>query len=157
MSLSAADLEWFHQMQGAEPGLWLLTLTGQDLPQGSLRMVRNSVDVTSRGNLFKAAWFEPSLPGSGDEVPRVTLSIPNVDGEIGQAVADISQPLGVTLELVRPTDFDRVIVRVARLKLRRAHFDALQVTGELSVADMGTEPLGFVRMTEWAFPWMGLS
>jgi hypothetical protein len=148
---NAADLEWLYQRQGAEPGICLATITGPEFP-GVTRLARNTEDITSRGNVYKAAWFDVVEPSDNDEQPVTRFTVPNVDGEVGHALLEAGSGLVVHFEWVRPADYDHVIDNLRSLKLRNCRIDALEVSGELSPVQYDTEPYIFTRVSPSAFP-----
>lgn len=151
MPWSAADLEWLLTRDGAEPGLYLATITGPEVP-GAIRLVRNTEDIVSRGQTYSKAWFDVSLPNDGSEMPRATMEMPNVDREIGLLLMEMSSGLTITIELVRASALDTVLEAWRMMKLRVATISTLSVTGELSAATYETEPYGYLRMGPADFP-----
>ena len=156
MAWTADNLEWALQRDGAEPGIFLCTITGPEVP-GAIRLARNTEDFASRGQTFSAAYFEISLPSDSSEMPRATMELPNVDREIGLLLMEMRQGLTVTIELVRPSAPDNVIDAWRMMKLRVANIGKLSVSGELSAAAYDTEPYGWQRVNPSDFPGLWLS
>jgi hypothetical protein len=154
MPLSGADIEGLLSREGGEAVIYLLTLTGADLPGGVERIARNSEDVTSNGNLFKAGWFDVTLPEESDQQPLVRLTVPNVNRLVGLALIETTESLTVKVEAVWPSNWNAVFYAVDFLKLRFVTIDPLVVEGTLSVAQLDTEPYGAVRLVPAHFPWM---
>jgi hypothetical protein len=145
------DVKWLLQRNGAEPGIWLLTIESLELGTAFL-LARNTENVTSRGNIYSRAWFDLEEPNDTDEEPVVKLSIPNVDREVGLAVLETSSEILATFELVRPSDPDRVVQAYRGLILRRVIVNKIVVQGELSVTDHDTEPCFNVKIGPRDFP-----
>lgn len=149
-ALSAADLEWIYQHDGAEPALCLATITGPEL--GVVRLVRNTEDVTSRGDLFKAAWFEVEEPADSDDQPVTRFVVPNADRLVGLHLSEAASGLVVHFEWVRASAPDEVKYNLRALKLRVAAITALTVEGELSPVQYDTEPYIYRRVSPSDFP-----
>lgn len=168
MPLSPADNAWLLQREGAEPGIELLTLTGDMLispehPDGIVRLCKYHSDVISRGNTFTVSDFEFSRPEESDQQPVAKLTVANVDRLIGLSLIEasmneaptvIADGLTVLFEMVRPADFNAVIYAADKLKLRNVSIDPLIVEGGLSVAQLDKEPYGSLRMVPAHFPWL---
>lgn len=132
--------------------LVLLVLEHADLPD-PIRVVNNTEDVTSNGELFVAFPFELQLPDAREDAPpRARLRIDNVSREIGQAIRLISTPVSVTIQVVRQDDPDFVEVEFAGMKLRNVKFDALQVEGDLAFEALDREPYPAFSYTPGAYP-----
>lgn len=124
---------------------------------GTIRLVKNTADVVSRGDTFKRSWFTVDLPTDNDQVPKCTFLIPNVtnpvDGfNIGQAVLRIIDAPIVALEVVALSHPDEPIMRVARLELRNFQVGPINVSGELWGKDYSSEPFGTIVVTPARFP-----
>lgn len=154
MQLSAGDIERLYQRDRGEPGILLMTLEGLDMPSGAVRLARNGEDFVSRGQTFSAAWFDAQLPASIEEQPGAQITVPNVNREVGLAVLEMQSALRAHIELVWPSEPDRVVMAWRMLRLRVATIDPLVVTGTLSVARLDSEPYGSIRVTPANFPWL---
>jgi hypothetical protein len=113
----------------------LLTLEHPAL-DAPLRVVGNTVKITSRGDVYLAYPFELALADSReDQLARVTLRIDNVDRRIVEAVRSLPSAATVTLEIVLASHPD-VIERSDRFSLREVFYDALVVEGTLMYEDV---------------------
>jgi hypothetical protein len=136
--------------QTDEPCLLLLTMTHPALE--TYRLVRDAADIVSRGETFKAAWFEETWVNDDGNIPRCSISVPNVDAEIGRKLLRQSVAPEITLEAIMATDPDTPIMRVARLELRSLRVDPVAITGELVGKDHSAEPLGSIMVLPANFP-----
>mgnify|MGYP000560181802 CR=1 FL=1 len=111
--------------------LLLLTIDEASLSE-PLRVVLDTAEVTSRGNLFVPLMFEIDLPEErGDSVSSVRIRVDNVDRRIVEAVRlAIGRPQ-VLLEVVLADDPDTVEAGPFQFSLESAEYDHLWVTGEL--------------------------
>jgi hypothetical protein len=84
--------------------------------------------------------FRLKLPEDRASVaPRATLTIDNVSREIAQIVRSIATPPSVQIEIVRIDTFTSEII-LPTFKLRNVEWDALQLSGELTMDDITREP-----------------
>ena len=135
-----------------EAFLVLVTIDHADLA-AAIRVTSDGVDTVSNGNTFVAFPFEISLPDSRVEgAPRAKLTIDNVDRQIVQAVRDISTAADVTVDVVLASDPDTVEASFPDFKLRDVTFDALTVTGELTVEHFAGEPYPAAIFSPANFP-----
>lgn len=139
-TLSQAARHAVNAQETEQVFLLLLTLDHADLSQ-PIRVVNNTEDVTSRGDLFVAYPFEIALPDEDpDSVARVTLRIDNVDRQIVQSLRSIQAPLSVALEVVLAASPDTVEAGPFNMTLIAAEYDAFVITGELAFEDVLNEP-----------------
>jgi hypothetical protein len=102
--------------------------------ESTLRVVANTEDVISRGMVFQATHFEINLPNDdGETFPYVELKIANVDGLLIQAIRAFRNPPEMTLEIVLSDMPDLVERKVDFLRLSSCEFNALTISGRLSV------------------------
>lgn len=120
----------------SSPVAWLclLTITAVGLPP--LRVVNNSVPITSRGQEYVPYPFDITLPADdSDTLPQVQLKISNVDREIIQFIRAQLEPPAIVVELVTSAYPDLVEKSLTFLRLTNVSYDALVVTGQLDVDD----------------------
>lgn len=124
-------------------------------PTGEVvRLVKNSEDVTSRGEVFKACWFDVSLINDDGGIPSSELTLPNVDNrEIGQRYfRQITSP-EITLEVIALSQPDEVITDARRLDLTGVSLQGgVSLTGRLSGKDHSSEPYGRITVIPSKFP-----
>lgn len=141
---------WLMARQSDDPALLLVTIMHPALE--TYRLVRNTEDFVSRGLTFRAAWFEVDWVNDDGNVPRVTLSVPNIDPDIGRKILRQSTPLEVTLEVVAVSAPNEPLATVPRLDLRAITVDPLVITGTLLGKDHSAEPLGTITVLPANFP-----
>lgn len=132
MPLSAAATPLVQATSSEIVFVCLLTFSmpGRD----SLRVCNNSVDVVSRGLTFTAFPFQIVLPNDDSErLPTVQLQIANVSGEIMEFIRGLPQAPELLLEVVTNVDFNVVEKSVGFLRLEQVGFDALTISGQLTV------------------------
>lgn len=132
--------------------LVLLKIEHDDLA-APIRIVNNTVDITSGSDVYSAFAFEIRLPDSlEDAPPRGRLRINNVSREIGQAIRDISSAAAVTLEVVRQDDPDTIEVSWPAMRLTNVRWDFLIVEGDLEFEDLTREPYPYLTFSPAEFP-----
>lgn len=152
MTVSAAFKREVYDPETAQAFLVLLTIDHADISP-PIRVVNDTKDITSRGDSFIAFPFDIDLPDSTrDSLPRARLSIDNVGQEIAEAIRTITSPATVLIEVIRASDPDTVEIAFPVFKLRDVKWDILQVSGDLVVEDLTTEPFPVGHFTPAEFP-----
>ena len=142
---------WLKLRVSDDPAVLLATITHPALD--TVRLVRDVNDLVSRGETFKASWFEIDWVNDDGNAPRVQFSIPNVNPrEVGQRYLWQSTRPEVTLEVVALSLPDDPIGRVARLEMTDLQVDAAVVQGTLLGKDHSAEPLGTIHILPARFP-----
>jgi hypothetical protein len=115
--------------------LWNSGVWSTQEPRDSiLRVVSNTEDIVSRGNLFQATHFDITLPtDNGEQFPYVDLKIANVDGMLIQGIRGFKDPPKLLLEIVLSDRPDTVERAVDFLTLKEVTYDALTISGKLAV------------------------
>ncbi|NIU01078.1 MAG: DUF1833 domain-containing protein [Nitrosopumilaceae archaeon] len=120
--------------------LVLIEINHSDLT-APIRVVNNTKDITSNGNLFVAFPFEIKLPDSQPEGPPVAeLIIDNVSQEIMTAIRTITSAASVTISVVRQSDPDTIEASFSSMRLENVRGNALTVQGVLKFEDLVREP-----------------
>jgi hypothetical protein len=109
--------------------------------------------VVSRGNEFIYLPFQIELPAQDDTgSARARISIDNVSREIVNSVRSADSALSIDIEIVLASDTDTVEMTVADFRLDRVTYDAMTVSGDLSVEYFDLEPFPAKRFTPSDFP-----
>ncbi len=145
MPLPTFAQAWLQARETADAGLCLLTIYHPMME--TFRFVRNTVDITSRSDVYTACPFDLDILNDNDQPPRATLTFPNVDRRIGIKLSQIVGPPQVTIEVVSSAHLDEPIMRAARLRLQNVNVDPLTLSGELLRIDDSTEQCGTIRIT----------
>lgn len=150
-TLSAIFKRMAFAQETSEAVVVLLTITHPDLPS-PIYCARYSMDFTSRGNVYKAFPFEPTLPlDTADELPQATIVIENVDRVIVSTVRTLVGKPAITLEVVVASDPDNPQV-VLNLLLNEAKYDALTVTCTMAWESFLGEPYPAHSINPGDFP-----
>ncbi len=118
----------------------LLTITHPDLP-APLRVTNDGVDVTSRSNLYQSCPFQLTLPiEDHTRAPRAQLQIDNVDRVMVQSLRSITTAPTILIEIVMSSALDVVESSVPDFTLSNVNYDALIISGDLTLEDFLQEP-----------------
>lgn len=132
---------------------WLILLIIDHASLASpIRVVDNNADITSGGNLFVAWDFNLVLPGEDPDNPDYSrLAIGNIDPLIIRTLRQIASPPSITIRVILASAPDVIEVEFAGLVLRKASYDAGQITGDLAFEEILTEPVA-TALTPAMFP-----
>ena len=152
--MTASDL--FKQsafaQETADVWLVLLTISHTNISP-SIRVVNNTENVTSRGNLFTAFPFDITLPDNREDAPpRARLVIDNTSREIAEAVRAITSPPSVNIEIIRAADPDTVETTFPYFSMRNIKWDSGKVSADLTLEDFTNEPYPGLTFTPAYFP-----
>ncbi len=151
-TLTNGFVESAFQQDTEDVFLVLLTITHDDLTT-PIRVVNNNEDITSRGDLFVAFPFEIILPDSkNDSSPRSRLVIDNVTAEIATAIRSITSAPLAAIELIMASDPDTVEKSYTVFRLHNVQWTAMQMSAELIIEFLETEPYPALKFTPNYFP-----
>lgn len=132
--------------------LLLLTIDEASLPD-PIRAVHNHENVTSRGDVFAAAYFEAELPAQrAEHVETVRITVGNVERTMIEAIRSAVGRPEVTLEVILASDPDTVEAGPFQFSLERAEYDALTISGEMAFDDVSRQRYPAHTVTTWNFP-----
>lgn len=151
-TVSSLTRQALYAAETGEAFLILLTLNHASLST-PIRVTSDSVETTSRGNVFAAFPFELVLPDDQDKVsPRARLVIDNIDRQIVQAVRTLSSAPTVLIEIVRAESADTVEAQFVDFKLTNVSYDSHRVEGVLTIEDFTAEPFPAATFSPSLFP-----
>jgi hypothetical protein len=125
--------------------LLLLTIYGTGL--STIRVARNAKDIVSRGNTFLAYPFDLAWSTDGEESPRVSLRIANVDRRITDALLSLKTAPSFKVEAVLSSSVNTVERTLDFFTLRGFEANAISVSAELTQERFSTEPWPKLRAT----------
>ncbi len=132
--------------------LLLLTITHASLAV-PIRVVNNTVNITSLGETFVAFPFQIQLPDEHeDSPPRMRLVIDNVDRTIVQSLRPLTSPPTVQLDVCLASQPNTIEASFPGFQLQSVGYDAFAVEGDLSLDDIVTEPFPEGSFTPQYFP-----
>lgn len=140
-SLTAAAVRAVLAQETDAVFLELLTISHPDI--ATVRVVNNTLPITSRGNVYDGFPFSLRLPQDvAERLGTVQLTVNNVDRRLVEAIRSVPAPLTVSIEVVTAATPDLVEVGPFDCEL----FD---VTGTMTTIS-GT--LGFEPVLNRVFP-----
>jgi hypothetical protein len=152
IGLSSAAVKALTAQETGEVFLMLVTISQDDLAD-PLYFVNNTVDVTSRGNVYLGWPFQVALPDEReDALPTVQLQIDNVDRRIMEGVRLLSTPPSVVLEIVLADSPDTLERGPFTFRLVLVEYSALVITATLAPEDVLNEPAMQYSFTPANFP-----
>jgi hypothetical protein len=106
-----------------------------------IRIVFHTAAVVSNSLTFNPWPFEITLPlESRTEIPRVQLKLDNIDTQIITQLRNQRRPPKVKIEIVSSDDLDTVEIGPFNFTWRGIEYDAMQITGDLELEDILSEP-----------------
>ena len=114
-------------------GVWLVLLTVEHASfAATLRYVNDRANVTSGGDVYTAKAFSTRLPADRDSPPRAVIVLDNVDQATIASVRAITTPATVTLEVIRKSAPDTILVSYPYLRLVGVRITATSIEFELA-------------------------
>ena len=118
-----------------------------------IRVCSDAKNVYSNGKTFIAYPFELQLPSStATEVPKASIKIDNVDQDIMFNLRSINTPPNISFSIVRAGNPNLIEVSYPNFILNSVQYDALTITGDISVEQYMTEPYPKDTYTPGRFP-----
>lgn len=134
-------------------GVWIVLLTLEHASFAStLRYVNDRQNVTSGGDMYTALAFSARLPADRDAPPRAVLVLDNVDQSTIASSRAITTPASVTIEVIRRSAPDTILVSYPNLKLRNIGISETSVEYELAGDAVGDEMYPGTTFTPLHFP-----
>lgn len=143
------------------PVLYLLDIEHEDL-ESPLRIVNNTEDVLSEGNLYTAMGFELRLPEERDATPRgARISIDNTSQWLTPVIRSLSGEFEVTIKVATPTDldasppvYDNIEFAYLPMQLIAVEYNGVTVQGTLSYENLANQPFPGDVFGPFEFPGM---
>lgn len=111
--------------------------------------------TVSRGQEYVFLPFTIELPTQDDTgIARARISIDNIDRQMVNAVRTANSALKINIEIVLASTPDTVEVSMDDFRINQVTYDALTISGELSLEYYDLEPYSKLRFTPSNFPGM---
>lgn len=134
--MSAAAIAALNAPETDEVFLLLLELNEASLLE-PIRYVHDHSNITSRGNVYYASYFDIELPTERpDSIDTARITVDNVDRNIVTAIRTASGRPTARVELILASDPDTVEAGPFDFELQSAEYDALTVSGTLAYDDV---------------------
>lgn len=162
-TISAAVRQGLETADSVDALLAFLTITHVNLAD-PIRVVSDVLDYQIGGVTWLGVPFNYRLLSDGDGTARTQIVMEAVDRRISQALRSATERAKITLELRSSADFDlTVIPRIeavsnppvyafAGFELINVTGDALQISGDIELADYTVEPWPYHRGTQDLLP-----
>lgn len=109
----------------------------------------------SRGEEYPYMPFTIELPQQDDTgVARARISVDNIDRQMVLAVRTADSAISIQIEIVLASTPDTVEISIPDFKMEYISYDALTISGDLSVEYYDLEPYSKLRFTPSNFPGM---
>jgi hypothetical protein len=117
--------------ESADPFLTLVTLTHQSFAQ-PIRLVNNTKDITSRGNVFGAFPMKIRLPiDDGETAKEFSIQFDNVSLELIDEIRSVTTRIGVKLEMILASMPDVVQMSQEDLFINSITYNARSINARL--------------------------
>lgn len=128
--LSAELLAQLYYQNADDPFLTLITLTHSNF--GVVRLVNNSVNITSRGQTFQAFPFKLRLPTDDGETAReVAIEFDNVSLELLDEIRTATTNIDVKIEMILASIPDEVQISLEELKIQNVEYNKNKISARL--------------------------
>lgn len=129
-----------------------------------VRLVTDVLDHVWQAETWSAAAFGYRLVDDGDEMPRTTLSAPNIDMRLGQAIRTGRGPATIALHILMSDDFDQTadprvaigtpnpVYSMTHFETRSATVSAIMAEAEIILRDYSQTPWPIIRATQDRLP-----
>lgn len=119
-----------------------------------LRVAVNNEDVVFDGQTYTRSAIQVHPPSSGGDDPTASLSVSNVDREVGKVLDACRKRINVRLMVVDTGNLtaDPIIDTRNLMVIPSASGDTVQVTAQLGPRADQQEPVPFQRTTRQMFP-----
>ena len=120
--------------------LVLLEIDHTDLDE-PIRVTSDGVQTVSNGNTFVAYPFELSLPSNPETgISQAQLTIDNISQDIIVSIRNITTPPTVVIQVVLASAPNDVEAEFSGFELKNVSYDALTITGTLTIESFMNEP-----------------
>lgn len=137
--LSPELLAQLFAQESNDPFLILLTLSHDSF--GQIRLVNNSENITSRGQVFQAYPMNIRLPVDDGETARnFVIEFDNVALELIEEIRTVTDDIGVKLEMILASIPDEVQMVQDELTIQSLGYNLYKITAQVILDNfLGTE------------------
>jgi hypothetical protein len=140
-TLSSAFLNAIMSNSTDEVFVLLITISHPDLSPPIRIACNQDEPVVSNGWTFFNLPVEADLPDDEQDAPPVaSLRIMNVNQEVVRSARSIRTPPEVQLDVVLLSDPDNIEITLPTFNMAKVEYNILELTGELQVDDLASEP-----------------
>lgn len=136
MALSSLAIQSAQALETSEVWLLLMEIDHTDLAT-PFYLVNNRESITHNSTEYIAYPFSVVLSqDDGEHLPKVRLTIDNVDRALVETIRSISDTPTVNIKLVLASQPDTIELEISDLVLREVEYDAFTVSGTLYSDDI---------------------
>lgn len=136
MTYSSSFIEAVVSQNTDEVFLFLLTLSHANL-SGPIRVVNNTENITSNGNVYTAFPFNLVLPqDDGESLPQVVINLNNVTLEFIDEIRGLSGALDVKLEIILASSPNTIEMSIDGMKTYTINYDAQNIQATCQIEDV---------------------
>jgi hypothetical protein len=136
MTYSAAFVEAVVSQNTDEVFLFLLTLSHADLTT-PIRVVNNTEDIVSNGNVYTAFPFNLVLPqDDGESLPQIVITLSNVTLEFIDEIRALNGALDVKLEVILASSPNTIEMSIDGMKTYTINYDAQNMQATCQIEDV---------------------
>ncbi|OFX06354.1 MAG: hypothetical protein A3E78_11695 [Alphaproteobacteria bacterium RIFCSPHIGHO2_12_FULL_63_12] len=151
-SISTAFRTAIERQHSDDAALELVWIQHPDLIE-AMGFANNTEDVVSNGRTYLGFPFELTRPDESDGQALGSISIQNVDREIGDEVLALDGPLTISLYVVLADDPNEIEIAIEDLVLRGVEGDAMTISGDIGLRyDLATIAYPGLRATQVRCP-----
>ncbi len=137
--------------ESTDPFLMLLTLTHPDIT--TIRLVNNTVNITSRSQVFTAFPFTVTLPADDGEVAReVSIEFDNVSLDLIDEIRTVTTPIEVKLEMVLSSLPNAVQISLEELQIQNITYNSSRISARLILDSFLQTEISSERYSPSIFP-----
>lgn len=134
-NLSQALLAQLYGQQSDDPFLTLVTLSHPEFAD-DIRLVNNTVDITSNGQIYSAFPMNIVPPRDDGETTReVTIVFDNVSLELLDELRTATVSIQVKLDMILASNPDEIQMSLGELKIKTVSYNASTITAQLYLDD----------------------
>lgn len=136
MALSSVAIQSAQALETSEAWLLLMEIDHTDLAE-PFYLVNNTDLIIHNGVDYLAYPFNVILSqDDGEHLPKVRLTIDNVDRALIETIRSISDSPSVNIKLVLSSQPNTIELEISDLILREVEYDAFTITGTLYADDI---------------------
>lgn len=121
-----------YAQESGDPFLMLVTLDHELFD--TIRLVNNSVNITSRGDVFTAFPMKIRLPvDDGESAKEFQIDMDNVSLELIDSLRSVVTPIDVKIEMILASMPDEVQISLDELKMTGVQYNKKRITARIVV------------------------
>lgn len=130
-TLTPELLAQLFKQESEDPFLTLVTLSHSTFPS-DIRLVNNSVNITSNGNVFTAFPMKIRLPvDDGESARDFTIEFDNVSRELIEEIRSVTTAIGVKIEMILASMPDTIQMSQEDLLLSAVSYNANRISAKI--------------------------